>query len=235
MIWLVIALVVLAIVYWLFMSPYSQVFGKYPYRAKTTKKVVALTFDDGPNEPYTSELLDFFRENNVKVTFFQVGKCIERYPEVTKRAYREGHTIANHSLSHKFHKPFISPSMSQEIETNQAVIRKTIGKTPALYRSPWLWRQPLLFRSLKMHNLQPVSGTFCDDLEVFRPDADRIAKTTLKRIKPGSIIIFHDGQDSKGGNRSATVEAVKIVVKTLKSHDYKFVTVDKLLGIEPYK
>lgn len=234
MILLVAIPVLIAIIYWLFMSPYSQVFGSYPYKKKTSEKVVALTFDDGPNEPYTSDLLDFFKENDVKATFFQVGKCIERYPEITKRAYAEGHTIGNHSLNHKFHKPLIHPGFNQEIEATQRIIQATIGKTPALFRSPWLWRQPILFRSLKKHGLQPISGVFCDDLEVFRPDANRIAKTALKRAKPGSIIIFHDGKDSKGGDRSATVEAAKKVVNELKAQDYTFVTVDSLLNIKPY-
>lgn len=234
MIWLILIPIVLAAIYWLFMSPYSQVFGRYPYKKKTTKKVVALTFDDGPNEPYTSDLLDVFKANDVKATFFQVGKCVQRHPEITKRAYAEGHTIANHSLNHKFHKPLIHPNFDAEIEETQRIIQKTIGKTPALFRSPWLWRQPMLLRNARKHGLRPISGVFCDDLEVFVPNADRIAKTALKRIKPGSIIIFHDGQDSKGGDRSASIEAAKIVVNTLKPQGYKFITVDNLLNVNSY-
>ena len=224
----------IAVIYWLFMSPQSQIFGKFPYKVTTRENVVALTFDDGPNEPYTSQIVDFLNSKNIKATFFQVGKNVQRYPKTTLAIVKAGHVVGNHSLSHKFGKYFSQPGLKQEIQASQAIFSKLIGKTPALFRPPWLWRQPLLLKTLKEVSLVPVSGIFCSDLEVFQPKAERIAKRTLARVKPGTIIIFHDGYNAKGASRSQTVEAVKIVVEELLKQNYRFVTVDKLLKVPAY-
>jgi peptidoglycan-N-acetylglucosamine deacetylase len=221
--------------YRLFMSPSSQVFGRYPWRARTDKKVVALTFDDGPNEPYTSQIADFLADKKIKASFFQVGTCIERYPSVTRRLYDDGHDIGNHSLHHRFSDYLKHPVYKQEIAKNQEIIFRHIGKRPALFRSPWLMRQPLLLRSLRAQSLQPISGRFCHPLEVFQIKGERIAKATLKKVRPGSIIIFHDGFDGKTGDRSQTVKAVKITVNSLLQQGYKCVTVSELLGVPAYQ
>lgn len=222
-------------IYWLFMSTYSQVFGRYLWHLKTDEKIVALTFDDGPNEPYTSDLVNYFNDKGVKATFFQVGKCVERYPETTRKMFKEGHVIGNHSLSHEFHKFFTEPDFNNQVIANQKILKKTIGKTPALFRSPWLWRQPKLLNTLKRHKLIPISGEFCHSLEVLQIDGELIAKAAMRKVKPGSIIIFHDGFDGRGGNRAETVKAAKIVVDNLLEEGYKLVTVDKLFGIDAYQ
>lgn len=216
------------------MSPYSQVFGTFPYRTKTNKKVVALTFDDGPNQPFTGELLDFLKTENINATFFIVGACAVKFPEIIKRISLEGHTIGNHSYSHKFNK-YLRPNFDNEIIKTQQVIKKITNKTPALFRPPWLFRHPITFKIAKTHGLTSISGEFCSSLEVAQIDEKKIASSTIKKIKPGSIIIFHDGFDAKGGDRTKTIAAVKLVVPILKSKGYSFVTVDKLLGIAPYQ
>jgi len=221
--------------YWLFMSPYSQVLGRYPYRKKTKEKIIALTLDDGPNEPYTSDLADFLRDRGVKATFFEVGECVKRHPDTSRRLLADGHVIANHSVSHQFHRYLEQLNFAQQIEQNQEIIEATIGKRPALYRSPWLWRQPWLFATLRRNGLQPVSGTFCHVFEVAQIPAERIAKRALAHAKPGAIIIFHDGVEGKGGNRAETIGAVKIFVDTLLKDGYRFVTVDELLGVPAYQ
>lgn len=231
---LVAALLLLGGLYWLFMSSYSQVFGAYPYRAKRQDKVIALTFDDGPNEPYTSQILDYLNEKGVRATFFEVGVCVERHPEVTQKIAASGHVIGNHSLSHAFHNYFTSLTFRHEIEQTQTILQKYLGKTPLLYRSPWLWRQPFLLGTVRRLGLQPVSGVFGHPMEPFQPDGERMARVAIKRAKPGSIIIFHDGFDGRGGDRSQTVRAVKLVVDALLEQGYTFVTVDELLGVPAY-
>lgn len=224
-----------ALLYWLFMSPMSQVFGHYPWHVKTGEKVVALTFDDGPNEPYTSQIADFLKEKHIKATFFEVGACIERYPEVTKRLHRDGHVIGNHSVHHRFSDHLKHPSYKQEIIQNQEIIHRSIDEWPALFRSPWLWRQPWLLYTVRTAGLHPVSGRFCHSFEVFQPNGKRIAKRALAKIKPGAIIIFHDGFDGRTGNRSQTLKAVKITVNTLLKQGYRFVTIAELLELPAYQ
>ena len=232
---IVIACFVVAALYYLFMSSTSQIFGSYPWQKKTNEKIVALTFDDGPNEPFTSQIADYLSKKHIKATFFEVGTCVEKYPDVTKRLYADGHVIGNHSVHHRFHDHLLHPRYEKEIADNQAILQKHIGVTPALFRSPWLFRQPFLLATTRAHNLHAISGKFCHPFEVMQPSAERIAKRTLKKARPGSIIIFHDGFDARGGNRAQTVDAVKRTVESLLEKGYRFVTISDLLDIPPYQ
>lgn len=221
--------------YWFAMSPYSQMLGEFSFRAKTSDKVIALTFDDGPNEPYTSDIAEFLESKNVKATFFQVGKCVERYPNVTLRLSEQGHVIGYHSYSHEFKKCFRRKTLEIELEKSQIVMKKTLGKEPVLFRPPWLLRSRGLFSLLTSKGLKPASGEFCHVLEVFQPRPERIARRALAKVKPGCVLIFHDGVDGKTGYRAKTVEAVKLVVNELIERGYRFATLDALFGIDAYK
>jgi peptidoglycan-N-acetylglucosamine deacetylase len=224
--------------YWTAMSPYSQFLGTFPFRADPRApqpaKTVALTFDDGPNEPFTSQIADFLDDRGIKATFFQVGRCVERHPDSTRRLLAAGHVIGNHSYNHRFDRCWTAPEIAAELRSAQSVFRHTIGREPALYRPPWLIRTPATFRLLEDAGLRPVSGEFCHALEPFQPSAQRIARRTLAKVRPGGIVIFHDGYDAKGADRTSTVEAVKIVVDTLIRDGYSFATVDHLLRTSAY-
>ncbi len=227
--------VIIISLYWLYMSPFSQLFGKFPYKAKTKEKVIALTFDDGPNDPFTSELLDYLAKEKIKATFFVVGNAAEQHPLVVKRIITDGHVIGNHSMSHRFTNYFRDPTFAKEIIKNQEILHKLTGKKPALFRPPWLMRQPALLKTVKKLDMHPVGGEFCSNLEVFQVASQKIAQDTMKKIRPGSIIIFHDGYDGKGGNRRQTIDAVKLLVPELKKAGYTMTTVDKLLKIPAYQ
>jgi peptidoglycan/xylan/chitin deacetylase (PgdA/CDA1 family) len=221
--------------YRLLMSPSSQLFGAYPYRGDPAERRVALTFDDGPNEPYTSQILDYLDSRGIRATFFQVGVCVERHPETTERIAAAGHVIGNHSLTHRFDTYLRPKRFEREVDRTQDILRQRLGRTPALARSPWLWRQPMLLRMLRRRRLQPVSGVFCHPLEVFQVDGERIARRAVARTRPGSILIFHDGFDGRGGDRGETVRAVKFATEALLADGYRFVTVDELLDVPAYQ
>lgn len=236
--WLAGGLLLVAIIvagYWTFLSPYCQLFGRYPYRGPSTKRVVALTFDDGPNEPYTSQILDYLDSRHVRATFFQVGSCVERYPATTRRMVTAGHVVGNHSLTHSFSSYLRPGRYKTEVHRTQEVLRQYVGRAPALARSPWLWRHPPLLRMLQAAALQPVSGVFCHALEVLQIDAAAIARKAIAKTRPGTILIFHDGFDARGGNRSQTVEAVKLTTEALLASGFHFVTVDELLDVPAYQ
>ncbi|HWD78012.1 MAG TPA: polysaccharide deacetylase family protein [Kribbella sp.] len=219
--------------YWLMMSPYSQAFGRFPYRGRSGEPVVALTFDDGPNEPYTSELADYLDAEGIRATFFQVGRAVERYPEVTKRLAAAGHVIGLHGYTHDFTQSLRRDRVADELERGLAVF-ESVGIRPALYRTPWLLRIPALHGLVREHDLQLVSGEFCHPLEVAQPSPERIAKLAVRITRPGSVLIFHDGRDGKGGPRAATVESVKLAVEGLRAKGYTFTTIDQLFGVPAY-
>lgn len=219
-----------AAAYWTTMSSYSQIFGTFPYRVPTLDRVVALTFDDGPNEPYTSRLADLLASEDVRATFFQVGACIERHPEVTSQLAAAGHLIGNHSYSHQFHRCWNDETMRLEIDRTQQILTDILSAPPVYYRPPWLLRTPALFRSLDERGLTPISGEFCHAFEPVQPPAAAIARRALAKARPGAVLIFHDGFDGRGGNRAHTVESVGIVIRELKRRGYRFATIDELLA-----
>jgi peptidoglycan/xylan/chitin deacetylase (PgdA/CDA1 family) len=219
--------------YWAFMSPYSQLVGPFPYRGGNRERRVALTFDDGPNEPYTSQIADYLDERKIRATFFQVGRAVRAHPEVTARLARAGHVIGHHSDTHQFTRCLHRDAVRQEIEGGLAAFAD-VGLTPALYRPPWLLRIPALFPMLREYGLRPVSGSFCHPLEPAQPSGHRIARVAVAQARAGTILIFHDGFDGHPGDRAQTVQAVREVVDVLQRRGYGFTTVDQLLGIPAY-
>ena len=229
------SLAILFLLYYLFISPTSQVFGYFPYRIKTDEKVVALTFDDGPNSPFTEGILEILKLHNIKATFFVVGKNLERMPGLGRLIVENGHTLGNHSYSHAFHKYLISTSFVSEITKNQVIIEHITGKRPALFRPPWLFRQPWLLHTAKTNGLLPVSGAFSNALEVFQPSAEWLTKRVLNKVEPGMILIFHDGNNAKNGNRKQTVRTIDLLIPKLIARGYRLVTVDQLLNTSAYQ
>jgi peptidoglycan-N-acetylglucosamine deacetylase len=228
-------IVAILVLGWLFIAPSAQMFGRYPHRVEHDDRVVAITFDDGPNEPYTSEIADFLDRRGIRGTFFQVGVCVERHPETTDRLLAAGHVVGNHSMTHRFTTYLRPGAFRREIDHTQGLLRKQLGRTPALVRTPWLWRQPVLLRMLRERGLEPVSGVFGHPLEVFHRDGAAQARRAVARTRPGSILIFHDGFDGRGGRRDQTVKAVRLTVDGLLARGYRFVTVDELLDVPAYQ
>ena len=212
----------------------SQVFGPFPYRGDTEAKVMALTFDDGPNEPFTSRLLDVLDDRDVRATFFQVGRCADRFPSTTRRVVESGHVLGNHSFSHAFTRYLTEPGQEREIERAQESLTRISGVTPALYRPPWLCHWPWVLSSVRERGLQVVSGTFGHPLEVFQPPARWLTAGAARLVRPGSMLIFHDGQEARGGRREQTVAAIGPLIDRLRDRGFSFVTVDKLLGVAAY-
>jgi peptidoglycan-N-acetylglucosamine deacetylase len=229
-----VALAAIGLGYWTAFRPTSQTFGPFPYQAEVSEPLVALTFDDGPNEPYTSRLLDLLDERGVRATFFQVGRCAERFPSASRRVVESGHVLGNHSYSHEFSSYFREPSQRREIERSQQALAAVTGVVPALYRPPWLCHWPWVLASIRDHGLQVVSGLFGHPLELVQPPAMIMAASAAKITKPGSIVIFHDGFDARGGRRDQSVAAIGPLIDELSGRGYRFVTVDQLLGVPAY-
>jgi len=213
-----------------------QLTGPALWRGPHTKeKVVALTFDDGPNDPDTLNLLGVLARHGVKATFFIVGANAAKNPGRVKQAFDEGHAIGNHSYSHAFLKPLSEPSFEKEIGKTQDVLRGIIGKTPALFRAPWFFRHPAMLRTVRRHGMLHVTGIFGNYWEVFQPSAESMAKTAERKIRPGGIVVFHDGREARGGKRHNSVEAANLLIPRLTARGYRFATLPELLGVSAYQ
>ncbi len=216
--------------YYLLMWPKSKILGYYPYDVKTEEKIIALTFDDGPSIPYTTDLLKVLEKYKVMASFFLVGKNVEKNPELAREIFEAGHSIGNHAYSHNIFKYLSSPSLKDEITKTQEIIFKATGKRPILFRSPWLIRTSSMFKVLRDNSLTPISGLFGTQKEVWQVSAETIYRDAIRQVSPGKILIFHDGF-TKNGDRTETIKAIDFLIPQLKKQGYKFMKVEELLKL----
>lgn len=227
---LIIILTVLAIfcIFIVNSTPVKRSFGIN--RAKTSEKVMALTYDDGPSPIYTHQLLDIFDRYRAKATFFAIGKQIEKHPEVTKLVLARGHELANHSYSHQDLVLKSPKFIFSEIDKTDRLLHDLGILEEITFRPPWgrrfLVLPYLIFKLNKKLIMWEIDSK--DYQEELSPEV--IAQRIIERAKPGAIVVLHDG----GGDRSRTVAATEIVLQTLKSKGYEFKTVSELLKGKKY-
>ena len=201
-----------------------QPFCDFYMRVETNKSVVALTFDDGPNPPFTNNLINVLDRHKVKATFFLVGKNVQAFPDIAKTLINKDHQIGNHAFSHT---PLIyrSPSFVRtEITRTDSVLRAVGVSSEIFFRSPYgmnLFVVPYILSELDKTNIN--FDVVPRDWE--EKDPHLIAKRVMESVRPGSIILLHDGD----GPRQNTVDAVDIIVVQLRKDNYAFVTISELL------
>ena len=195
-------------------------------RADTEVKVVALTYDDGPSSPYTNQLLDILDRYQVKATFFEIGRNIEKHPEIVPMIVARGHELANHSYSHTdmMFKP--REFLLSEIEKTDKLLQELGVKQDSIsFRPPFGRRFVVLSYLLsQMHKKLIMWDVNSLDYEKTLT-AEDIANRVIDNVRSGSIVLMHDS----GGDRSKTLAATQAIVKTLQSKGYAFKTVSELL------
>ena len=209
---------------WLFFRP---PFGKNIIRINTDQRIVALTYDDGPNPPYTERLLDVLAKHNVKATFFMIGNRIEKHPETVSRVIAEEHQIGNHSYSHPllgFLPPFC---VRRQIERTDDLLQQYGIAKDSVFRAPMLTRfLPVAYVLAKGDRTHISCNVWSWDWTTQNPDkiTETVLKKTLSSAGAGSIIVLHDGKaENKDANRSGTIEATDRIINALKRDGYRFV------------
>lgn len=186
---------------------------------------IALTFDDGPWTETTSQVLDALRKNNVKATFFVVGKQVQKYPQLLQQMVAEGHAIGNHTWSHQYHQ-YYGAEAAQELDQAAALIYKTTKVKTSLFRPPAGILNNGLVTVAKEKKYAVIMWSVDSKDWCYRGNTPQsLVESVLKEAKPGGIVLLHDG----GGDRSTTVKALPKLITELKKHGYKFVTVPELL------
>ncbi len=180
---------------------------------------IFLTFDDGPNEPYTSQILDVLKAHEAKATFFVCGMGVERFPEIIRRILGEGHSIGNHAYSHSMFLTIMG-LLGKEIEKTDELILKTAGVKTRLFRPPWGVTTPWLKRYLKAHHYQTILWDV-NSYDWSGIPALSIEGIVLKKARPGAVILLHDGKNAKQHHdRLQTVQALPSIIKTLKQRGF---------------
>jgi peptidoglycan/xylan/chitin deacetylase (PgdA/CDA1 family) len=187
---------------------------------------VALTFDDGPWPRSTDAILAELRSAGVKATFFMVGSAVNRRPEIARRVFTAGMEIGNHTQSHWTLGRASKKTASSQVQRGARTIQRVAGVTPRWFRPPGGSWSSVLKRAVKKQRERFVLWTV-DPRDWSRPGARVIAQRVLDRVRPGSIVLMHDG----GGERSQTVEALKLVIAGLKGRGYSMVTLSRLKGL----
>jgi peptidoglycan/xylan/chitin deacetylase (PgdA/CDA1 family) len=198
-------------------------------KVETDKKVVALTFDDGPEPNFTPALLDVLKKHDARATFFVMGKKAEAHPQILKRMAMAGHEIGNHSYSHPDFNKLKKEAQLEEITKTNAIIEKYSGQNVALLRPPGGYLSYDLIEMSKKEHLTIAYWTYQQDSKDWRngtkPSA--ISGHIIKNIQPGQVIILHDGCP----NGMATVHAVDTILIRLQKEGYTFVTMSELIKI----
>ncbi len=195
-------------------------------RIKTDRMVVALTLDDGPNPPYTDELLNVLAKKNVKATFFLIGKQVEAHPETALKILAGGHEVGGHSYDWSTLAFKRRGYVESQLDRMEAAF-KGIGVTNLVwFRPPNGLLSPGQGRLLKARGLQHISAdVVAGDWKT--QDAMKLQSKVLKKVKPGSIVVLHDG----GGDRRGTIAAVSAIIDALREQGFSFLTVGELLEL----
>lgn len=187
-------------------------------KSRSGGKMVALTFDDGPDPRYTEKLLDGLKERGVKATFFVTGANAYKYPEIIKRIQEEGHLIGNHTYHHIQLTAANGEQFRNEIISTNEVIRGITGEDTEYIRPPYgSWNK----KYEEELNMFPVLWSI-DPRDWCSDDADCIVRNTVSKVKEGDIILMHDQYQS-------SVTAALEIVDRLQKEGYIFVTVEELL------
>jgi peptidoglycan/xylan/chitin deacetylase (PgdA/CDA1 family) len=207
------------IMLYLLFHPRSQWLVANRFRVDGSSNV-ALTFDDGPDPVDTPKLLDLLREKGVKATFFVVGKRADQYPQIVRRAWDEGHLIANHTWSHYSLFCFLTPSrLRTEIERGTESVRRICRHRPRLFRSPVGLRHPLLQPFLDAARLEFVSWSIWTR-DSLTPNSEVLTRRILNRVTGGDIILLHDRLP---GGADVMLSILPRVIDEIRARGFEFV------------
>lgn len=215
------------------LAPESQLFGPTFSHGRGPKQI-ALTYDDGPNDPHTLKLLEVLERHSVKATFFMIGKFVREKPEIAREVAKAGHEIGNHTDTHPNLFWTGRTKLFQELAACERALSDAIGAHATLFRPPYGARRPAVLRFARSQNLTPVMWSVtCYD---WKPTtADRVEQHATRQIAQqkgrGKIVLLHDGgHRGMGADRSHTVEATDRLIRRYKDEGYQFVTVSQMIA-----
>jgi peptidoglycan/xylan/chitin deacetylase (PgdA/CDA1 family) len=200
---------------------FGRALGSLPLRT-SGERVVALTFDDGPNPEATPRILDALAATGTVATFFLLGRHVERWPTLAERVAAEGHVIGNHGWFHRKLHTQSPASVRRDLELGTEAIVGATGVRPEVFRAPHGFRAPWvshIARTLGQRTIGWSLGVWDSAL----PGVDAIVERTVSGARPGSILLLHDGDGyDASGDRTQTAAAVPLIISALKARDYRF-------------
>jgi len=217
------------------MAATGQWCGKTFTGIRPRSKQLALTYDDGPNDPHTLGLLEVLAKHNVKATFFVIGRYVEQRPDIVREVLNAGHAVGNHTFSHP-NLIFASARQTRsQLHECQQAVTQAIGQHSPLFRPPFGGRRPGTFHIARSLGLVPVMWNVSgQDWKGY--SADEIKRRIRRQLRGGDVILLHDGSHlGMGVDRSRTILATDLLIPEAKSAGFEFVTIPEMMtaGAQP--
>ena len=210
--------------------------GRFYHDGKTTEKVIALTFDDGPGRT-TPAILELLKQHHIRATFFMLGDQIEEFPDIARQVAAAGHEIGNHTYVHfDYHlaKNAAPQRLVHELAQTETTLQRALHDPSfhtQIVRMPYgYYNKTWLLPTLKEHGYALVHWSFGTDWKLALP-ADEMIRLYIAHAKPGAVFLFHDG----GRHREKTLAAVTAVIDALEKKGYRFISAEEMFGGENAK
>jgi peptidoglycan/xylan/chitin deacetylase (PgdA/CDA1 family) len=212
------------------MAPRGQWYGRTFTGLAPGARQIALTYDDGPNDPHTLGLLDVLAKHDVLATFFLIGRYVEQRPEIARQIAGIGHVIGNHTFTHPLLTFKSESEITKQLSECRAALEDAIGHHSNLFRPPFGGRRPAVLRIARELGLEPIMWNVTG-YDWNTPPASAIEQKVAKQIRGGDVILLHDGGHRQmGADRSQTVVATDRLLARFKSEGYEFVRVSDMLA-----
>jgi len=212
------------------MWPTLHAYGRSFIGLEPGSRTLALTYDDGPNDPHTLRLVEVLARHEVRATFFVLGRFVAQKPEIVRALAAAGHAIGNHSWDHPRLIFASNAELRRQLEQTQTAIFDACGVTPTLFRPPFGGRRPGTLVAVRKLGLEPVMwNVTCYD---WKPtSAETVVAHAQRQIRGGDVILMHDGdQRAMGADRSHTVEATDRLVAQYKEEGFEFASIPEMMA-----
>lgn len=211
------------------MAPTGQWYGHTFTGLPAGSRQIALTYDDGPNDPHTLQLLEVLAKHSVHATFFLIGRYVHQRPEIAREIVQAGHVLGNHTFTHPLLTFKSEAEIRRELEQCRAALQDAIGEHSNLFRPPFGGRRPAVLRIARELGLQSVMWNVTG-YDWNAPPAAAIERRAAKQIRGGDVILLHDGGHKQmAADRSQTVIATDHLIARYKSGGYDFLTIPQMM------
>jgi peptidoglycan-N-acetylglucosamine deacetylase len=212
------------------MAPTGQWYGSTFSGRPRGAKQIALTYDDGPNDLHTQQLLEVLARHDVRATFFLIGRYVQRRPEIVRELVEAGHVLGNHTFTHPHLAVSAAVETRNQLEECQRAVQDVTGAAPRLFRPPFGGRRPVTLRIARSLGLEPIMWNVTS-WDWKTPPADQIVETCVRQMRGGDVILMHDGSHvALSADRSQTVIATERLIKKCKGEGQEFVTIPQMMG-----
>jgi len=211
------------------MAPTGQWFGRAFTGLGHGSKKLALTYDDGPNDPHTLRLLEVLAKHNVRATFFLIGRYVQQRPDIVRELAEAGHVIGNHTFNHPL-LIFKRPSeLRAQLEDCDRALTDAAGEHSNLFRPPFGGRRPAVMRIARKMGLKPIMWDVTG-YDWNAPSTEHIEHRVTSRVRGGNVILLHDGgHHNFGADRSFTITATDRLISRYKDEGYEFATIPEMM------